>query len=112
MPERAPIPVPFHSLGISQIVSSGLLFYVFAQLKTPLAESAGVGETAVLAAVTGSLLLQGVLAPVVGGWVDRYGAIPVMAVGLAIGALGVFMLPRVDAIEWIWLCMVPPSDSR
>ena len=107
MPERAPIPVPFHSLGISQIVSYGLLFYVFAQLKTPLAESAGVGETAVLAAVTGSLLLQGVLAPVVGGWVDRYGAIPVMAVGLAIGALGVFMLPRVDAIEWIWLCMVP-----
>ena len=107
MKARATIPVPFHSLGISQIVSYGLLFYVFAQLKTPLAEAAGVSETAVLAAVTGSLVLQGVLAPVVGGWVDRHGALPVMAAGLAIGALGVFMLPRVAAIEWIWLCMAP-----
>ncbi|RZO43873.1 MAG: hypothetical protein EVA80_11310, partial [Proteobacteria bacterium] len=45
--------VPVHSLGISQIVSFGLLFYAFAQLKAPLAQSAGVSETTILAAVSG-----------------------------------------------------------
>ena len=107
MPPRDANPVPFHSLGISQIVSYGLLFYVFAQLKTPLAAAAGVSETAVLAAVSGALVLQGLLAPVVGGRVDRLGALPVMAVGLATGALGLFLLPMVPAIEWIWACMLP-----
>ena len=107
MPQRRARPVPFHSLGISQIIAYGLLFYVFAQLKTPLAVAAGVEETAILAAITGALVLQSLIAPIVGGWVDRHGAFPVMAIGLAIGSLGLFMLPKVEAIEWIWACMIP-----
>ena len=99
--------VPFHSLGISQIIAYGLLFYIFAQIKTPLAEMVGVSETAILAAVTASLLLQSVLAPIVGSWVDRFGALIVMAIGLAIGAVGMLILPLVPRIEWIWFCMLP-----
>lgn len=107
MTSAKPNPVPFHSIGISQIIAYGLLFYVFAQLKTPLAEAIGTSETSILAAISGSLVLQGLLAPVIGGWVDRYGAIPIMAIGLTIGALGLFMLPMVAAIEWVWFCMLP-----
>ena len=107
MPARKPMPVPCHSLGLSQIVAYGLLFYIFAQLKTPLAEAAGVTEAAILAAVTGALVLQSLLAPVVGGWVDRFGALPVMAAGLGIGAAGLLLLPVMASIGWIWLCMLP-----
>jgi hypothetical protein len=57
---------PFHSLGISQIIAFGLMFYVFAQLKTPLALYTGVGEADILYAVSGSLFLQAFLAPFIG----------------------------------------------
>ncbi|NBW06291.1 MAG: MFS transporter, partial [Alphaproteobacteria bacterium] len=70
--------VPFHSLGLSQIISFGLLFYVFAQLKTPLAQTTGASETQILAAVTGALTIQALLAPIIGSWSDRYGALRVM----------------------------------
>ena len=99
--------VPFHSLGISQIIAFGLLFYVFAQLKTPLALYAGVGETDVLYAVSGALLLQTFLAPSIGSMIDRRGALYVMARGLVIGAIGMGALPLFPSIIWIWVCMVP-----
>jgi len=99
--------VPFHSLGLSQIISYGLLFYIFAQLKTPLAVALGVGEAQVLAAVTGALLIQALLAPLIGAWSDRHGALRVMTIGLALGALGMALLPLHTAHWWLWLCMLP-----
>ncbi len=99
--------VPFHSLGISQIIAFGLMFYVFAQLKTPLAQAAGVGEVDVLYAVSGALFLQTFLAPVIGNMIDRRGALYVMARGLVIGAVGMGALPLFPSIIWIWVCMVP-----
>ena len=99
--------VPFHLLGLSQIVSYGMLFYIFAQLKTPLALAIGVGEGQVLAAVSGALIIQAVLAPIIGGWSDRFGALWVMTRGFALGAVGLAMLPMSESMGWLWLCMVP-----
>ena len=99
--------MPFHSLGISQILSYGCLFYAFAQLKIPLAANIGVDPSEILAAVTGALLIQAFLAPLIGGWIDRYGALVVMTRGLLIGACGIALLPAVHALWWVWLCMVP-----
>ena len=99
--------VPFHSLGISQILSYGCLFYSFAQLKIPLATNIGVEPSEILAAVTGALLIQAFLAPLIGGWIDRFGALVVMTRGLLIGACGIALLPAVHALWWVWLCMVP-----
>ena len=99
--------VPFHSLGISQILSYGCLFYAFAQLKIPLAANIGVDPSEILAAVTGALLIQALLAPLIGGWIDRFGALIVMTRGLMIGACGIALLPAVNALWWVWLCMVP-----
>jgi hypothetical protein len=79
-PPKAKHNVPFNSLGISQILSYGCLFYAFAQLKIPLAANIGVDSSEILAAVTGALLIQAFLAPLIGGWIDRW---------------------------WVWLCMVP-----
>ena len=99
--------VPFHSLGISQILSYGCLFYAFAQLKIPLATQIGVAPSDILAAVTGALLLQAFLAPLIGGWIDKYGALTIMTRGLMLGAVGMALLPAVNALWWIWLCMLP-----
>lgn len=99
--------VPFHALGLSQIVSFGLLFYIFAQLKTPLAAAIGVSEGKVLAAVSGALIIQAICAPIVGSWTDRKGALWAMMRGFALGALGIGMLPLGNSIWWLWLCMLP-----
>jgi MFS family permease len=103
---RAKNRVPFHSLGISQIIAYGLMFYVFAQIKTPLATAAGVTEAEVLYAVSGSLFLQTLLAPVIGGLVDRFSALYVLTWGLLIGAAGMGSLPLIPSINWIWFCMI------
>ena len=106
-PQKATHNVPFHSLGVSQILSYGCLFYAFAQLKIPLAANIGVDPREILAAVTGALLIQAFLAPLIGGWIDRFGALVVMTRGLLIGACGIALLPAVQALWWVWLCMVP-----
>ena len=106
-PPKVSQNVPFHSLGVSQILSYGCLFYAFAQLKIPLAEKIGVNPSEILAAVTGALLIQAFLAPLIGGWIDKFGALRVMRRGLMIGAVGITLLPAVNALWWVWLCMVP-----
>ena len=99
--------MPFHSLGISQILSYGCLFYAFAQLKIPLAAKIGVAPSEILAAVTGALLIQAFLAPLIGSWIDRFGALMVMTRGLMIGAFGITLLPAFNSLWWVWLCMAP-----
>ena len=106
-PPKVSQNVPFHSLGVSQILSYGCLFYAFAQLKIPLAARIGVDPSEILAAVTGALLIQAFLAPLIGGWIDKFGALTVMRRGLMIGAVGITLLPAVNALWWVWLCMVP-----
>ena len=98
--------VPVHSLGISQIVSFGLLFYAFAQLKTPLAQNAGVSETTILAAVSGALVIQGLLAQVIGRWIDHFGGLRIMQGGFLIGALGIGLLSLYPSFAWICACFV------
>ena len=88
-------------------MSYGCMFYAFAQLKIPLAEAIGVASSEILAAVTGALLIQAFLAPLIGGWIDKYGALAVMTRGLMIGAIGMAMLPAINTLWWVWLCMLP-----
>lgn len=99
-------PVPFHSLGISQIISYGLLFYAFAQTKAPLAAHLGVEESTILASITGSLIIQGLMMPLVGSWIDRNGALVVMKRGFIIGAAGLLLLPVIPSLVWFWGCMI------
>ena len=107
MTEKSSIhAVPFHSIGISQIISYGLLFYAFAQTKVPLATHFNVEENTILSGLTASLILQGVLMPVVGSWVDRHGALTVMARGFVIGALGLLLMTVTSSLFMFWGCMI------
>jgi MFS family permease len=102
-----PLPVPVHTLGISQIIAYGFMFYVFAQIKLPLAEMLGVTPADILIGLTISLLIQAGIAPLVGSWVDYYGALRVMAVGFIIGASGIVMMAFSPAYWVFLLAMVP-----
>ena len=104
---QKPLPVPVHMLGISQIIAYGLMFYVFAQIKVPLADMLGVAPADILIGLTISLLIQAGIAPIVGAWVDHYGALRVMAVGLITGALGMVIM-AFSPVYWVFLLAMVP----
>ena len=98
--------VPVHSLGISQILSYGLMFYAFAALKTPVAAATSLGESTVLTILSMALILQAILMPIVGSWCDRHGALSVMRIGFLTGAAGIAGLGFAGAVPvptMIWL---------
>ena len=104
--------VPVHSLGISQILAYGMMFYAFAPLKSHLAEAIGQSETVVLTMLSAALILQSALMPSVGGWCDRYGALRVMRIGFIAGAVGMGGLALVTTAPfanpiWFGVCLVP-----
>lgn len=97
--------VPVHFLGLSQIASYGLLFYVFAQIAEPLSARYQVTPAFVLLGVSFILCIQAPLAPFVGSWVDRYGALRILSCGLALGGVGLAALGWFDHLFGFWLCM-------
>ena len=92
--------VPVHSLGISQILSYGLMFYAFAALKTPVAAATSLGESTVLTVLSMALILQAILMPIVGSWCDRHGALSVMRIGFLTGAAGIAGLGFAGAVPF------------
>ena len=98
--------MPVHSVGISQIVSYGLMFYAFAALKTPVAAATSLGESTVLTVLSMALILQAILMPIVGSWCDRHGALSVMRIGFLTGAAEIAGLGFVGVVPFptmIWL---------
>ena len=101
------LAVPIHTLGISQIISFGILFYAFAQIKTPLAVRISAHEIDIMTALSGALMIQAALALIIGHWIDKLGAMRVMATGFMIGALGFVMLAMANSLVWVWISMIP-----
>lgn len=99
------IAVPVHFLGLSQITSYGLLFYLFAQIAEPLASQYGISSAHVLLGVSFLLLLQAPLAPFIGRWIDRHGALRVLSIGLLVGGVGLFGLGWFTHLFGFWLCI-------
>ena len=73
------------ALGLTQIVGYGTLYYSFSTLAPQMARSFGWTEEWVYGALSASLLLGGLIAPLAGSAADRFGAARVMSVG-SIGA--------------------------
>jgi len=84
--------VPVHSLGISQILAYGPLFYGFAQFKQPLGLQYQLSELYILTALSLTVGAQACLAPIYGYFADRYSALWVMCFGFFAGAIGLGLL--------------------
>jgi MFS family permease len=74
------------AIGCLQTIAYGTLYYPFAVLKQPMADS-GVDSRLLLGAVSGAFLLGGLLAPHVGRTVDRWDGRRVMASGTLSGGI-------------------------
>ncbi len=84
--------VPVHSLGISQIVAYGAMFYSFAQIKVELAEKLGLSLETTTMIVSLSLFINVLVSSYVGYLTDRSGGLKVLSTGLFIGSVGFICL--------------------
>jgi predicted MFS family arabinose efflux permease len=90
--ERRRIVPLVSALGVVQILSWGTLYYSTAVLAKPVATSLGLSDADLLTAFGVSLLLSGILAPLAGRWVDRFGGRMVMTAGSILAAVSFLIL--------------------
>ncbi len=79
-------------LGVTQILAWGILFYPPVLLMPLISADRGWSLSFAMAGFSLALLVAGVAAPAIGGWIDRVGGHVVMAFGSLIGALGFVLL--------------------
>lgn len=91
------------ALGITQITAWGSIYYLFALLMEPLHSALGSGKSAIVGAFTVSLLVSGLLAPVVGRTIDRRGGRGLMAAGSLLAAVALAALGQVTALWQLYV---------
>ena len=82
----APWPIAW-TLGITELISWGVLYYAFSALLVPMQQDLGWSAGVLTGAYSLSVLVSGLLAPIVGRWIDAHGGRWLMAGGSALGAL-------------------------
>lgn len=79
-------------LGVTQILAWGALFYPPVLTMPLIAAARGWSLAFAMAGFSLALLVSGIVAPTVGGLIDRFGGHVVMAAGSLVGALGLVLL--------------------
>ncbi len=74
------------ALGLAQVIAWGSLYYSIAVLAQPMGASLGLPPTVVYGGFTLALLLSGLVAPVVGRRIDRFGGRDVLSLAALLGA--------------------------
>ena len=84
MPRLPALWGPFvPALGLTQIVGYGTIYYAYPILVPAIARDFGTSQTVMFTILSAGLLAGGVLAPMLGRLLDRFGAPNVMAAGSA-----------------------------
>jgi len=86
--ERPPLAV-IAALGLTQIIGYGTLYYSFSILAPDMARSFDWSTEWIFGALSAALLIGGLAAPLMGRWIDRFGAGRIMTSGSAIAAAAV-----------------------
>lgn len=89
MPQRRRLAV---ILGLNQLLTWGMTFYLPAVIAAPAADSIGTSHFSILGAFTWALLVTGISAPRVGKCIDTYGGRGPLALGIIVTAVGQIML--------------------
>jgi MFS family permease len=80
------------ALGVTQIIAWGTLFYPPVLTMPLIAADLGWSIAFCMSGLSIALLSGGLVSPIVGRLIDRYGGAPVMTAGSIIGAIGLFAL--------------------
>ncbi|WP_188190538.1 MFS transporter [Nonomuraea sp. SYSU D8015] len=94
------------ALAITQTAGYGVLYYAFSVFIPPMSRDLNAGVAQLTGAITLAVLLSGVVAPVVGRWLDRHGARGLMTVGSALGAGAVLAWSQVQTVAQLYLVCV------
>jgi len=79
-------------LGVTQILAWGILFYPPVLMMPLIAGERSWSLSFAMGGFSLALLVAGLVAPTIGGWIDRFGGHVVMACGSLTGALGLILL--------------------
>ncbi|MGO6818751.1 arsenite efflux MFS transporter ArsK [Rhizobium leguminosarum] len=74
------------ALGLTQIIGYGSLYYSFSILAPDMARDLGWSSEWIFGVLSAALLIGGLAAPLMGTWIDRFGAGRIMTSGSAIAA--------------------------
>lgn len=83
--ERPPVAA-IAALGLTQIIGYGTLYYSFSILAPDMARSFDWSTEWIFGALSAALLIGGLAAPLMGRWIDRFGAGRIMTAGSAVAA--------------------------
>lgn len=92
---------PVLTLGITQIIGYGTVYYAFGVLVRPMAADLGLSVPWAYGLLSAALLVGSLAAPLAGRWVDRHGARAMMASGSVATALALLTVSQVEG--WIGL---------
>jgi len=93
------------ALGCLQTMAYGTLYYPFAVLKQPMADS-GIDSRLLLAGVSGAFFLGGIFAPYVGRTIDHWDGRRVMALGSVSGGLACAAMASADNLALLLVAML------
>jgi len=94
------------TLGITQIIGYGSVFYSFSPLMRPLQETLGAGKSTVVGAFSLALLVAAGCAVFAGKAIDRSGGRRVMAYGSILAGLSLAGLAQVDGVFGLYIAYV------
>ena len=97
---------PAIGLGISQIVGYGTLMYAYAILLPHMAEDLGLSLSGVFGILSLGLFFGGMLSPVAGKLVDRFGGRWVMTLGSVVAAGSVMSLGHVQTTTGLLIAIL------
>ncbi|MBC7869215.1 MAG: MFS transporter, partial [Chitinophagaceae bacterium] len=80
------------TLSLTETVSYGILYYSFTVFVEPMQASLGWSKVEITGAFSLALFISGLVALVMGKWVDQYGARTLMTAGAVLGAV----------LMWLW----------
>lgn len=91
------------SLGLTQIVGWGSMFYAYGVLMQPMQDELGLSKPVVVGAYSVALLISGLLSTSAGSIIDRVGGRALMAGGSLLAALMLVCLSRVNNVVGLYL---------
>ncbi|TMR24035.1 MFS transporter [Nonomuraea turkmeniaca] len=91
------------ALAITQTAGYGVLYYAFSVFIPPMSRDLGAGVAQLTGAITLAVLVSGVVAPVIGRWLDRRGGRGLMTVGSALGAAAVLAWSQVQSVAQLYV---------
>lgn len=106
MPLFRDVPAPVWSLGVTQIIGFGTLYYAFSVAVPALTTDLGISLAQAYGAFSAALLAGGLAAPLAGRMLDRLGARRIMSAGSVMAALALVGLALVPGAVWLWAALI------